>query len=286
MGFPAGFPIFAIALASLGITLLLRRSWRRADEVAKDLRESKLRLQQLNAQLEKKVAERTSTLEETIAQLQHVTYKLTHDMRAPLRAMSGFADLLLATGMDSRDAQAKRYLAHIIQGAKRLDKMIQDALNYGHVSGVEVALSRVELIQLFRSFIESHPQFQPPNAQIEIQGELPAVLGNETLLAQCFLNLLDNAAKFVAKGTLPQIIVRAVEQNDLVRICLEDNGIGVPEEAQERIFQMFERAAPGHDGTGVGLAIVREAVQRMGGRVGVESKAGQGSTFWLELKPA
>jgi signal transduction histidine kinase len=139
------------------------------------------------------------------------------------------------------------------------------------------------------------------------------MLGNEAALTQCFSNLLGNAIKFVAPGTRPQVRVWAEQQKaegrrqeadsattdnrrpaisntppslPSVRLWFGDNGVGIPKEAQERIFKMFQRLDKSYDGTGVGLTVVRKAVEKMGGRVGLESEPGRGSRFWVELKAA
>jgi len=109
-------------------------------------------------------------------------------------------------------------------------------------------------------------------------------LGSEALLTQCFANLLGNAVKFVAPGVQPRARLYVEPAGDYTRIWIEDNGIGIPPHAQERLFKMFQRLTPDYEGTGIGLAIVRKVVQRMGGRVGVESEPGNGSRFWVELK--
>jgi signal transduction histidine kinase len=123
-------------------------------------------------------------------------------------------------------------------------------------------------------------------AEIQIEGKLPKVLGGEGSLTQCMSNLLTNAVKFVAPGTKPRIKIRAQAVAADIRLWVEDNGIGIAPRDQVRIFQMFERVDHGaaYEGTGLGLTIVRKAVERMGGRMGVESEVGQGSKFWIQLK--
>jgi signal transduction histidine kinase len=111
------------------------------------------------------------------------------------------------------------------------------------------------------------------------------VLGHENLLSQCLLNLLQNAVKFVARGRPPKIRIWTEDRGGRVRVWVEDNGIGIAKDQQERIFGLFQRLhrQDAYPGTGVGLAIVRKAVERMGGTTGVESEPGKGSRFWLEL---
>jgi signal transduction histidine kinase len=117
---------------------------------------------------------------------------------------------------------------------------------------------------------------------------MPAVVGNTAALTQCISNLLSNAVKFVSPGTKPEVHIRARAQAGKVRFSVEDNGIGINEEGRQRIFRMFQRLnlATEFEGTGIGLTIVRKAVERMSGQVGVDSTPGVGSTFWIELKEA
>ena len=112
------------------------------------------------------------------------------------------------------------------------------------------------------------------------------MLANEAGLAQCFSNLLNNAVKFVAVGVVPQVRVSEEVRGDRVRLWFADNGIGIPAEHHKRIFEIFQRLNPNYEGTGIGLALVRKVTQRLGGQVGVESEAGQGSRFWIELRGA
>ena len=142
------------------------------------------------------------------------------------------------------------------------------------------------LTRVIQCLLETSPELQPPKADIKVEGMLPVVIGNESLLTQCFANLLANAVKFVAPGTRPQVRIRAESTSEGSRIWVEDNGIGIPESAQSRLFGLFERLTTGYEGTGVGLAIVRKVVERMGGKVGVESAEGCGSRFWVSLQTA
>ncbi len=236
--------------------------------------------------LEKLVGERTAKLRETISELEHFSYSLTHDMRAPLRAMHGFAGLVLRDCRESLNAQQCDYLHRIATAAERMDHLVTDALDYSKVVRQEFVLAPVDVAGLLRGIIESYPGFQPPQAEIRLDGAIPRVLGNEAALTQCFSNLLNNAVKFVEPGATPHIRIRAEAREEWVRLWVEDNGIGIPRDFQPTIFDMFVRGSNAYEGTGIGLALVRKATERMGGKVGVESEPGQGSRFWLELKRA
>jgi signal transduction histidine kinase len=167
-----------------------------------------------------------------------------------------------------------------------MDQLITDALSYSHAVRTDLQLAPIDPARLLRGMIESYPVFQEPNAHIRIDSNLPAVLANEAGLTQCFSNLLGNAVKFVAPGTVPEVKIRAEGNEGCVRLWFEDNGIGIPEAMKDRVFDMFQRASKEYEGTGIGLALVRKVSERMGGNVGVESEPGRGSRFWLELKRA
>jgi signal transduction histidine kinase len=304
------------------------------------LRESERQLRQWNTELERRVAERTATLEETISDLEDFSHSITHDLRAPLRAIRAFAQILGEECLVCGRPQAQEHIQRITNAAGRMDKLIQDVLQYSRLARSELRLGPVDVQALLRGIIETYPSFQPPQVEIQIEGTLPRVLGNEAALTQCFSNLLGNAVKFVAPGRRAQVRVwaeasgspksedrrpkegrrpKSEAQHEVsgatrdksagtqqvsagleggtaegggmtsqpppsVRLWFADNGIGIPKEAQSRIFNMFQRLDKSYDGTGVGLTVVRKAVEKMGGKVGLESEVGKGSRFWLELR--
>jgi len=146
----------------------------------------------------------------------------------------------------------------------------------------------VNVEKLAREIIHERPEFQPPRADVSIQSPLLPVLGHEASLTQCLTNLLANAVKFVPPGATPRVVMGSEQHGKRVRLWISDNGIGIAPEAQRRIFDMFQRLHKDseYEGTGIGLAIVRKAIERMGGQAGVESEPGKGSRFWLELPAA
>lgn len=238
-------------------------------------------------QLEQIVADRTVKLRETISDLEEFSYSVSHDMRAPLRAMQSFAAFLSNEYGGKLDRQGQDYLEQIIRSAVRLDRLIQDVLSYTRIFHPPLPIGTVNLDQLVRDIIETYPNGSPIKPLIEIRHSLPTVLGNVALLTQCFSNLLSNAVKFVPSGKTPHIEISAVPAEDgAIRVLFKDNGIGIAPEDHGRIFRLFERVHPcsEYEGTGIGLTIVRKAVERMGARVGFESELGQGSTFWIQLK--
>jgi signal transduction histidine kinase len=165
-----------------------------------------------------------------------------------------------------------------------MDKLIQDVLNYSRVVRNESPIEKIDVYALLHGIVETYPALNPDAATIDLKGPFPPVWGNEAMLMQIFSNLLGNAVKFVAPGVRPEIKVWSEERGSNARILVKDNGIGIAPDQQEKIFHIFQQVEPGFEGTGIGLAIVRKAIERLGGKVGVVSELGQGSTFWIELK--
>ncbi|HLY09255.1 MAG TPA: HAMP domain-containing sensor histidine kinase, partial [Planctomycetota bacterium] len=262
--------------AVVGASLILRDT---SDIVA-----AQMSLARGRDELEQLVLERTSKMREMIEELQHVSYAIAHDMRAPLRAMGMFAELLLEDAAQRKlSPETIDYCQRIVTGAERMDALIQDTLNYNRAVLQDPPLEPVALTGLLSGLTGTYPNLQPDRADIRIDGELPVVLGNPSLLTQCFSNLLDNAVKFVDPGVKPVVCVRAELRPSVAKIWVEDNGIGIPKPSQHRLFGMFQKLDNRYPGTGIGLAIVRKVVERMGGSVGVDSDTGHGSRFWVDL---
>lgn len=240
---------------------------------------------EFQARLERLVAERTAKLQELVGELEHFSYTITHDMRAPLRAMKCFGEMANELCAGCENLEPKGYLRRITIAADRMDLLITDALSYSKAVRQELALAPVDAAALLRGMLDTYPELQSSKAQIQIEGEIPLVMGNQAGLTQCFSNLLGNAVKFVKPGQVPRVRIWAETRDSVVRLWFEDNGIGIPKSMQPRVFDMFSRGHRNYEGTGIGLALVRKVMERMGGKVGVESEEGKGSRFWLELKP-
>jgi len=246
-------------------------------------------------QAEKVLRLTNQKLEARIEELHQVSYAMAHDMRAPLRALQGFAELIGSQGDNCTKRQIRDYQRRIIVAAQRLDNLITDALNYTKILHQELVLQPVDLGGLITDLVQTYPNLQPDKADIHLRGPLPVVLGSESFLSQCFSNLLGNAVKFVSPGTRPQVQIWSegcspptaigpeARLHSFVRVWVEDNGIGIPGNAGQRVFGMFQKLNSDYEGTGIGLAVVKKVVERMGGRVGVESSNRGGSRFWVEL---
>jgi signal transduction histidine kinase len=237
------------------------------------------------AELESLVAERTASLQKAIEQMEEFSYSVSHDLRSPVRAMRGYAEALLADYGARLDDEGRELLGRIQRNGLRMDRLIQDLLTYSRLARREIKMEPVSLDRLVREVIQHYPEMAPHVATIEILGTLPDVMAHEPSLMQVISNLLGNAVKFVRPGTRPRVTIGCDAQHGRARLWVQDNGIGIAPEYQQRLFGLFERVHTDQvfEGTGIGLAIVRKAVERMAGTVGVISDGTSGSRFWIEL---
>ena len=278
-------PAFVLVFVLLS-ALLLYLERRRAENHASRLREEEDRQAR---EMEARVQERTAELEQSQAELEAFSYSVSHDLRAPLRAVEGFSQALVEDYGDRLDATGRDYAARLVGAAKNMDALIRDLLAYSRLSRAEMPLVATGLHEVVNEAVSAMKgEIAERRARVTVEAGLPSVLAHPTTLVQVALNLLRNAVKFVPAGETPRVQVYATPQGGWVRLIVRDNGIGVDPRHQERIFLPFERlhGADRFPGTGIGLSIVRRAVARMGGRVGVISAVGEGSRFWIELPAA
>ena len=252
-------------------------------KVTKDNTERKALLDEINRhaqELELRVRER----EESNAELEAFAYSVSHDLRAPLRAIAGFAEAL---GEDYRgriDERGREYLDEITGAVNRMNVLVQDLLDYGRISRINLKVEPVSVAATVKAAAGQLGNERRGSLTVQVPDSL-MVRGHPQVLTQVLFNLLSNAFKFHVRDAEPEVRVWAEASDGVVRLNVRDNGIGIAPEHQERIWQVFERL---HDrdtypGTGIGLAIVRRATLRMQGSCGVESRLGEGSTFWIEL---
>lgn len=259
------------------------------------LKETEIRLHRANqelqkhaGQLEREVQHRTAKAKEALYELERLGYSIVHDMRAPLRTLRGYSQLLAREYSSRLDGQAVEYLRLIADAARRQDQLIHDVLAYHNYVCEEFALNPVELDELVEHIVTTYAQYHPPQAIVHVRHPLGWAMAHETLLTQCISALLSNAVKFVEKGATPQISIWTEHTASLVKVWVQDNGIGISPEYHGRIFNLFERLHSGSQylGTGIGLPLAKKAMEKMQGKIGVESEPGTGARFWLELKPA
>lgn len=249
-----------------------------------------------NARLHEKLLSREERLHEEaecsrqlVRELEELIRTLAHDLRAPLRIMTSCGQLLLHDyGEQFAAGKGRDYLARIASGAQTMDALIRDLLTYSNLARQELRLDPVKVEEaLSEALLELRTEIADRNL-VRVEPPLFSVLANRGVVVKILRNLLSNALKFVRPGDTPSVAVRADVLGKFVRVTVSDAGIGIREEYLERIFGVFERVnrAEDYPGTGIGLAIVRRGVERMGGRCGVESTPGKGSRFWIELRGA
>ena len=241
------------------------------------------------AELERRVEERTRELRAANEELEEYVRTASHDLRAPLRAIQGFAQALQDDLSGKLEDDTRQHLERTIAAAERMDELLLDLLDYSRLGRSDLDLRPVDAASVVaEARARVVAELEGARAEVVVEEPLARVVAHAPMLVQAIANLLSNAAKFVAPGVTPRIRVATEPRGGWVRLSVRDNGIGVAPEDQERIFAVFERlhSADAYPGTGIGLAIVRRAAERMGGRTGVDSRLGAGSTFWIELPAA
>jgi signal transduction histidine kinase len=235
--------------------------------------------------------ERNEELEQANRALEAFAYTVTHDLRAPLRNLQGYVRALVEDCSPGLGEECRGYIRSIEQIAVKMDTLIADVLEFSRIARTGLPTSRLglrpavdEAVALLKSTIEA----KAAKLELAVEPEV-SVMAHQQTLVQVLTNLLANALKFVAEGTPPQVRIRAERRNsNRMRLWVEDNGIGIDPAQHARIFEVFQRlhGEEKYPGTGIGLALVKKGVERMGGQVGVESMPGLGSSFWIELRAA
>ena len=243
-------------------------------------------IQALHQDLEKRVIQRTAQLEIANKELESFSYSVSHDLRAPLRHIDGFAGLLVKADGPQISQRGLSYLGHITDAAKQMGTLIDDLLSFSRMGRSEMSLREVNLDQLADETIRAL-QMETQGRNIRWQkGELPVVPGDHAMLRQVFINLLTNAVKYSRPRDPAEIEIGAQpgESREVV-VFVRDNGVGFEMEYAQKLFGVFQRLhrAEEFEGTGIGLANVRRIVTRHGGRTWAEGRPGQGATFYFTL---
>jgi signal transduction histidine kinase len=249
------------------------------------LRESQEALWRLNVELEQRVQERTHKLKEANGELEAFSYSVSHDLRAPLRAIDGFSRILMEEYVDKLDDDGKRVLDVIRTNTQNMGRLIDDLLAFSRLSRKQIESSAVDMHELARDVFK---QLQPGLGEQVVQfnvSALPPTKGDPALIRQVFVNLLSNAAKYSRERTQSVIDVNAYQQNGDCVYSVKDNGVGFDMAYSKKLFGVFQRlhSVEEFEGTGVGLAIVQRIIHRHGGRVWAEGKVNEGATFFFSL---
>lgn len=270
-----GMALLFLAVATVVTIMAIRERRKTLDEIRR-----------LNAELETRVAERTAELTASNHELEAFTYTAAHDLRAPLRHMHGFVNILRQDWYDKLDDDARGCLDKISASSRDMGALLDDLLNFSRLGRTALDSASVRLANLVeRIRQELEPQSKGRTLTWEI-GELPEVKGDPTLLYQALFNLISNAVKYTRKRENAHIEIGSTHESpDAITFFVRDNGAGFEMQYVDKLFRVFERlhSADDFEGTGIGLAIVRRVVERHGGRVWAESAAGQGATFYFSL---
>lgn len=243
-------------------------------------------LRELTQQLEQRVAERTAELQRKNQELETFAYSVSHDLKAPLRGIDGYSRLLLEDHAASLNEEGREFLHAIRRGASQMTQLIDALLHYSRMERRTLSITRVEIKPLLDILLgEFQGEIEMRNAEVILDLPFEVVHHDYQSLYQALHNLLENALKFSRPQFRPRIEIGGEEREDRHILWVRDNGIGFDMQYHERIFDIFQRLNHSEDypGTGVGLAIVRKAMERVGGRAWAVSAPGQGATFYLEI---
>ena len=272
------FIAFLLVIQTAIITALLLERQRR--------RRAREALDRLNAELETRIDQRTAALHAKSRELESFAYSVAHDLKAPLRGIDGYSRILLQDYSESLKEDGCTMLQTIQDSTDEMTRLIDDLLAYSRLERRELRTDTVELAPVVTSLVEEKKREWAERAidfVVDVNGAV--VLADASGLTQALRNYLDNAIKFTGKVPAARIEVGAEEGAECCVLWVRDNGIGFDMEHHEHIFDIFQRLNVSDDypGTGIGLAIVRKAMERMGGRAWAESKPGAGATFYLEI---
>ncbi|MBW1784687.1 MAG: PAS domain-containing protein, partial [Deltaproteobacteria bacterium] len=243
-------------------------------------------LKRYQKELEKRVESRTAELQAANKELEAFAYSVSHDLRAPLRAITGFAEIIARRHRESLNEEGRHYFDNIVEAGNRMGVLIGDLLTFSRLGKDALAPEAIELSPLIKNILSDFEARRiKVGAEIVVEDDLPVIKAVQTLLVQTLTNLVDNALKYRRSDVLPRIEISGATEGRWTVIRVKDNGLGIAAEHQEKIFNIFQRlySREVYSGTGVGLAIVKKAAMLMGGTVGLESEAGKGSLFWVRL---
>lgn len=219
-------------------------------------------------------------------ELENFAYSVSHDLRAPLRSISGFAQILTERHSQDLDDQGKQYIEYVVEASIQMGHLIDDLLQYSRLGRRAVQTRMIDTQLVFDEVLNDlQNQIQDSQAKVIITDELPTIEANHILLKQVFLNLIENALIYQGKNSTPEISISSQEDSEYAIISINDNGIGIEEDYYETIFNMFQRLHYDgeYSGTGIGLALVKKAVTLLNGEIWVDSARNVGSTFWVKM---
>lgn len=252
--------------------------------ISRDITDRKWAEEQIK-RLNDDLLERNDKLEFANKELEAFSYSVSHDLRAPLRHMAGFAKMLQKKLVDDPDKKTHQYMASIIAASKKMERLIDDLLSFSQIGSAELQRRKVSLNSLLNEVVsEIKDELQERQVRWEID-ELPDVLGDRSLLRLVIVNLVSNAVKFTSSRPQAEIKIGCNDEDDKFTCSISDNGVGFDMKYAERLFGVFQRlhTEEEFEGTGIGLATVQRIISRHGGRIWAEGSVGQGATFYFTL---
>lgn len=243
-------------------------------------------IQKLNQELELRVAQRTLQLEEANKELESFVYSVSHDLRAPLRSIMGFSQIISRRHKDHLNDEGRQYFDYILEASQNMGNLIEDLLRFSRMTKGSVDKELVDLNDVMENVKQNLNQdILVSGAQLIIPENLPGIMAERSLLMQVFTNLIQNAMKYHRKNVVPEVVVSLSDQGNNWVIKIKDNGLGIAKEHHDKIFNIFQRLHPSdeYSGTGIGLAIVKKAIATLGGSITLDSEVNDGTTFFVTL---
>jgi len=243
------------------------------------------RREEENRKLNVELGKRSAELEASNKELEAFAYSISHDLRAPLRHVVGYTELLQKHADSTLDEKSRRYMTTIMDSAKRMGNLIDDLLSFSRIARTETRRTTVSLEQLVK---EVRDEMQPETSGRDIAwriGALPDLYGDRSMLRLALVNLISNAVKFTRKRPRAEIEIGSLERSDAVTVFVKDNGVGFDMKYVNKLFGVFQRLhrPEAFEGTGIGLATVQRIIHRHGGRVWAEAFVDRGATFFISI---
>ncbi len=238
-------------------------------------------------QMEERLKQMTAEMQRSNTELEQFAYVISHDLHEPLRMVSSYTQLLAKRYRNELDADADEFISYAVEGAQRMQLLLNDLLDYSRVGTRGKPFALVESKRVVEQAMSNLKIVIEENGASVTYDVLPAVLGDEGQLVRLFQNLIGNAIKFRGEAA-PHVHISALRWHNVVTFSVRDNGIGIDPQHSRSVFEIFRRlhTREEYPGTGMGLAICRKIVERHGGRISVESRPGQGATFFFTIKMA